>query len=131
MLRFRGGEAISDWIGGARVRAIISSIEGRKRELSIMSPRAVSAFSRASALIICALTMAGCGTTPASPSLPLFGAFFPFWLLAMGVGVIGAIVLRVVFIRLGIDEILSWRLLVYGSVAAMIAFTLALTVYGR
>lgn len=96
-----------------------------------MSPRAVSAFSRASALIICALTMAGCGTTPASPSLPLFGAFFPFWLLAMGVGVIGAIVLRVVFIRLGIDEILSWRLLVYGSVAAMIAFTLALTVYGR
>lgn len=66
-----------------------------------------------------------------SPSLPMFGAYFPFWLACMGAGVIGAVVLRVLFIRLGIDEVLPWRLLVYACCAATIGIVMALTVYGR
>ncbi|WP_454915937.1 YtcA family lipoprotein [Xanthobacter sediminis] len=66
-----------------------------------------------------------------SPSLPLFGAYFPSWLICAAAGVIGAVVMRGVFIRLGIDEVLPWRLLVYACLAALIGFVVALTVYGR
>ncbi|MDQ0438316.1 hypothetical protein QO014_002708 [Kaistia dalseonensis] len=40
-------------------------------------------------------------------------------------------IIRAVLIKLGIDEILTWRLLVYACLAAVIGFALALTVYGR
>ncbi|WP_244407734.1 YtcA family lipoprotein [Roseomonas fluvialis] len=66
-----------------------------------------------------------------SPSLPLFGAYFPFWLVCVGVGVVGAVALRVAFIRFGIDEVLPLRLLVYVCCAATIGLVIALTVYGR
>ncbi|MCS0501939.1 YtcA family lipoprotein [Ancylobacter mangrovi] len=72
------------------------------------------------------------GCSPyASPSVPLFGAYFPFWLFCAAAGVIGALVLRAVFIRLGIDDVLPWRLIVYTCLAAAIGFSLALLVYGR
>ncbi len=66
-----------------------------------------------------------------SPSLPLFGAYFPSWLLCAVVGIFGALAARVVFIRSGIDDALPWHLLVYVSLAAAIAFSLALLIYGR
>ncbi|MCX5495719.1 YtcA family lipoprotein [Kaistia dalseonensis] len=77
-----------------------------------------------------AVSLSGC-TVPASPALPLFGAYFPSWLICASVGVIGAVIIRAVLIKLGIDEILTWRLLVYACLAAVIGFALALTVYGR
>ena len=68
---------------------------------------------------------------PMSPTLPLFGAYFPSWLACTGVGVLGAAVIRVVFIRLGVDEMLPWRLLVYTCVAAIIGLAVAFVVFGR
>ena len=68
---------------------------------------------------------------PMSPSLPLFGAYFPSWLICAGVGVIGAAAVRVAFIRLGVDEILPWRLLVYSCVATIIGLAVSLIVFGR
>ena len=66
-----------------------------------------------------------------SPSLPLFGAYFPSWLICAGVGVIGAAAVRMAFIRLGVDEILPWRLLVYSCVATIIGLAVSLVVFGR
>ncbi len=66
-----------------------------------------------------------------SPSLPLFGAYFPSWLVCAGVGVLGAAVIRVVFIRFGMDEILPWRLLVYTCLAIIIGLAMSLVVFGR
>ena len=77
-----------------------------------------------------ALGLGGC-VAQTSPSLPLFGAYFPSWLICTTAGVIGAVLVRGLFIRLGIDDALPWRLLVYACIAAMIGFVLALTVYGR
>jgi hypothetical protein len=66
-----------------------------------------------------------------SPALPLFGAYFPSWLICAVAGVVGAILIRLVFIRVGLEAVLPWRLLVYACLAATIAFALNLSVYGR
>lgn len=77
-----------------------------------------------------ALVLAGC-SLQSSPALPLFGAYFPSWLICLALGVIGAILVRGVFIRLGLDDMLPARLIVYASLAAAIGFLAALTIYGR
>jgi len=41
------------------------------------------------------------------------------------------VVLRVIFLKIGIDERLPMRLLVYACLAAIIDLTLALALYGR
>jgi len=76
------------------------------------------------------LFLAGCGQT-SSPSQFLFGAYFPYWLICVGAGLCGAAVLRLVFIKIGLDELLPWRVVVYAALAALIGFALALSVYGR
>jgi hypothetical protein len=74
--------------------------------------------------------LAGC-TPKASPSLPLFGAFFPSWLLCAVIGVIGSVVVRAIFVSTGMDDQLPLRSIVYVCVAATIAFGVSLFVYGR
>lgn len=76
------------------------------------------------------LALTGCGA-PASPALPLFGAYFPSWLICGAIGVAGALVGRVLFIRLGVDEGLPLRSLVYICLALLVAFAAALLIYGR
>lgn len=63
--------------------------------------------------------------------MPLFGAYFPSWLICATAGVLGSVAVRAVFVRAGIDAVLPFRLPVYASLAAAIGFVLALTVYGR
>jgi len=63
--------------------------------------------------------------------MPLFGAYFPAWLICAAVAVVGAVVVRAAFIKIGLDDVLPVRLLVYSALAALIGLTLALTVYGR
>lgn len=92
------------------------------------NPRMLS--RSAAILALTAPSLAGC-EGQRSPALPLFGAYFPSWLLCLLAGVVGAVVVRVVFIRIGIDEGLPLRLLVYTCVAALLGFALALTVFGR
>lgn len=65
------------------------------------------------------------------PSQSLFGAYFPYWLPCGAIGVVGTILLRFIFIRIGLDELLPWRIVVYGALAALIGFAVALSVYGR
>lgn len=76
------------------------------------------------------LALAGCGGA-ASPSTPLFGAYFPSWLICGAIGVLGSAASRALFIRLGIDEGLPLRSLVYICLALLIAFATAIALYGR
>ena len=81
-------------------------------------------------LLALAPLLSGC-ERPLSPSFPLFGAYFPAWLACAAFGIVAALLVRVVFIRAGVDDLLPWRLLVYTCLGAGIAFALALLVYGR
>ncbi|MBC8716750.1 hypothetical protein H5024_03830 [Ochrobactrum sp. Marseille-Q0166] len=65
------------------------------------------------------------------PSFSLFGAYFPSWMFCLLVAIIIALLLRVIFIRLGIDDILPFRLTAYTAIVIAIASSLALFVYGR
>ncbi|MFK8252102.1 YtcA family lipoprotein [Ancylobacter terrae] len=76
------------------------------------------------------LGLGGC-TQNASPSQPLFGAYFPYWLVCAAVGILGGVFLKAIFVRVGLDELLPWRLAVYGALTALIGFAFALSVYGR
>ena len=77
-----------------------------------------------------ALFLGGCSGS-AAPLVPIAGAYFPSWLICVAAGVIGAVLVRLIFIRIGIDEGLPLRLFVYCGVAAIIGIALALTVFGR
>lgn len=76
------------------------------------------------------LALAGCASHDA-PAIPLFNAFFPAWLLCAFFGVIGAVAVRVVFIRIGLDDILPLRLPVYVAVATIIGLLVSLFGFGR
>lgn len=92
--------------------------------------RGVLVLRMSGVLAIALFGLAGCARHP-SPSVPLFGAYFPFWLFCAAAGVVGALVIRAIFIPLGVDDALPWRLVVYTCLAAAIGFGLALAVYGR
>jgi hypothetical protein len=48
-----------------------------------------------------------------APSINVLGSFFPGWMLCMGLGLIGAMVFRQVFIKTNIEAHLVSRPLVY------------------
>lgn len=66
-----------------------------------------------------------------APALPFFGAYFPSWLLCAVLGILGAVCVRLAFIRLGIDDALPARLPVYVCVAAAIGFLVSILSFGR
>ena len=85
----------------------------RKRQLPRLSPGLLSPGLFAAGLSgSAALSLGGC-SGPMSPSVPLFGAYFPSWLICTAAGVIGAVLVRVLFIRIGLDAQLPLRLLLY------------------
>lgn len=86
--------------------------------------------SRARAAPLVAIVASGCAEVRA-PSIPLFGAYFPAWLACVTIGILGAVLLRVVFVLVGIDDRLPLRLLVYVCLAAAIAFATSLAFFGR
>lgn len=57
-----------------------------------------------------------------APAFSLFGSYFPSWLACAGIGIVAAIVARVLLILAGIDEVLPWRLFVYTCLALAVAF---------
>jgi YtcA-like protein len=76
--------------------------------------------SRTVALLLASSLLSGCSTAGA-PSFPLFGAFFPAWLLCGIVGVIGAGAARVVFVATGLSDLLPYQLFVCTAIGVLIA----------
>lgn len=66
-----------------------------------------------------------------SPFVAFSGAYFPSWLLCAAIGIIISVLTRSLLIRLGIDDGIPLRTLVYIALALLIAFLLSFAVFGR
>lgn len=56
-----------------------------------------------------------------APSVSLFGAYFPLWLLSAVIGILGAVVSYRVFVKTGWAEVVRSQLLVNTAIGLMIA----------
>lgn len=80
--------------------------------------------------LVILVAVAGCAPLGA-PAIPLFGAYFPAWLLCAFIGVIGAALVRVVFVAIGLDDLFPIRLPVYVAVAVIIGLLVSFFGFGR
>jgi len=90
----------------------------------------VGTFARLGCLCAVCLGLSACDLKGA-PSYSIFGAFFPAWLLCAGIGLVGSVVLRVLVIALGFEEVLPSPLLVYIAFATGVALWLWLALFGE
>lgn len=107
-----------------RIGGSATATSGRRRACR------AAALARAAGVSLAALPLAGC-LAAGAPAIPLFGAYFPSWLLCAFIGIFGAVAVRLIFIRAGIDDALPVRLPVYVCIAAAIGFAVALLGFGR
>lgn len=89
----------------------------------------LSSTNRIAGIVACAL-MTGCSAQQA-PYITVFESYFPSWLVCAFVGILGALILRVVLIRAGIDEYLPARVWVYMIFAVGLMFVTSLIVFAR
>jgi hypothetical protein len=61
----------------------------------------------------------------------MFGSYFPAWLLSLAAAVIATVLLRVIFVWIGLDDILRWRVLTYLSLVLLIMVVISTLVFGR
>lgn len=116
----RGWFAVSAQGGGVVARALLEFWSIR---------RGLRTFATAGTLVT-----GGCAARDASlgaPALPLFNAFFPAWLLCAFCGVIGAVLVRFLFIRIGLDDVLPVRLPVYVALTVIIGLLVSQFGFGR
>lgn len=66
----------------------------------------------------CVGSLAGCG---AAPSLTVVGSYFPAWLACGIVGLVAAIVARVIFVATGLADILPLQLYVCAAIGIIVA----------
>ncbi|MGH1595815.1 YtcA family lipoprotein [Yersinia proxima] len=81
-------------------------------------------------VLLSVIALSGCSGAEA-PSFSLVGSYFPSWMACAFIGIITAVIARVLFIRVGIDEVLPWRLLVYVCLALAVAFICSLLLFTR
>lgn len=65
-----------------------------------------------------------------APAIPAFGAYFPSWLICATLGILGAVVVRVIFVKIGLDEALPVRLPVYVALAFGLAIIASKILFG-
>jgi ABC-type uncharacterized transport system permease subunit len=65
------------------------------------------------------------------PSLTIFGAFFPSWMLCAVIGVVVAVVVYVVLSRTRLGAELKPALIAYPSISLTVTFVLWLTFFGH
>lgn len=73
--------------------------------------------------------VSGCGLDGA-PSYSIAGAFFPAWLLCCAIGLVSALLFRVVLVVVKLDDVMPARLLVYTAFGSGLAMWLWLSIFG-
>ena len=66
----------------------------------------------------CVGGLAGCG---AAPSLTVVGSYFPAWLVCGIIGVLAAIVARIVFVATGLVDTLPLQLYICAAIGIIVA----------
>ncbi|WP_158942948.1 YtcA family lipoprotein [Granulicella sp. S190] len=64
-----------------------------------------------------------------APSFNILGSFFPSWILCGIIGIVLAVVVRLIFVRIKLEERLSPLILVYPCLAGFFTFTLWLLLF--
>lgn len=80
-------------------------------------------------VFIATITLSGCAGHGA-PSLVLFGAFFPAWMLCSLAGILGAVAARGIFVAAGLNNVLPYQLLVCSSAGLVVAIVIWLIWFG-
>ena len=65
------------------------------------------------------------------PQLNLFGSFFPSWMLCALIGIVAAVIVRRILVRVGIDPYVGPRALVYPSLALLVTLVLWVSLFRR
>jgi len=73
------------------------------------------------ALVLCA--------TACDPVLNVAGSFFPAWMVAMVVGVVLTVAVRLVFVLVGLEPHLGPPILIYGSLGLLLTVATWLVLY--
>jgi hypothetical protein len=68
-----------------------------------------------------ALLATGCSR---APSINILGSFFPAWILCGVIGILLAVAVRVLFVRLNFERELSPLIVVYPCLAALFTFSI-------
>jgi len=63
------------------------------------------------------------------PQINVVGSFFPSWMLCAAIGIVVAVLARVLFVRAGVDPYLVPRALVYPSLALLVTLVLWVTLF--
>jgi hypothetical protein len=79
--------------------------------------RIAAAMAACTALL---LSTAGCSR---APTFNILGSFFPSWILCGIVGIVLAVIVRTIFVRLKFEQEISPLILVYPCLAAFFTFT--------
>ncbi|HWN15809.1 MAG TPA: YtcA family lipoprotein [Candidatus Dormibacteraeota bacterium] len=58
------------------------------------------------------------------PQINIIGSFFPSWMLCVLIGIVAALLGRLVLVRTGIDPYVGPRALVYPSLALLVTLVL-------
>lgn len=74
--------------------------------------------------------LTGCFNTGA-PTFMLLDSYFPLWMLCAVLGIVAAIIARAIFVYLGLDELLPFRLLIYVCLALIVTCLLYLLLSTR
>ena len=63
------------------------------------------------------------------PQINVIGSFIPSWMLCAAIGIVVAVLARVLFVRAGVDPYLVPRALVYPSLALLVTLVLWVTLF--
>ncbi|MGE8658721.1 MAG: YtcA family lipoprotein [Achromobacter sp.] len=83
-----------------------------------------------SAVVVAPWFLAGCAQSR-PPYVVLFDSYFPSWIACAVAGCLAAIIMRVLLVRAGIDELLPFNFLTYLAFAAAVMFLLSLLIFSR
>jgi len=66
-----------------------------------------------------------------APSVAMFGSYVPYWLVSLVAAVVATVILRVILIGIGVDDILRWRVPTYTSLALSLTFLISTYLFGQ
>lgn len=73
------------------------------------------------------LVLSACSS---APTFSVFGAFFPSWLICVGIGFLTTLGSRLLFLKLGYDKLVSDRLEVYASIGTIVGLLTWMLFFG-
>lgn len=89
--------------------------------------RCLSGAARGAAALTLADALGGCS---GAPSYVLFGAYFPAWMLFSLIGILAAIVVRILLVKTGLAETLPYQLFLCVAAGTIVASAVSLASFG-